>query len=69
MGIIEKGGHLITTRKQKYCVVCGKPLLKTKRSFCSEDCLQYAHKLQKMNDKASAHEMGVSYKTYIGRDE
>jgi len=65
MGVIEKGGHLILTRKQKYCVVCGKPLSVRQRSYCSEKCNDYALRLRRINDKASAREMGVSYEDYV----
>ena len=68
MGVIEKGGHLILTRRQKYCVVCGKPLTVRQRSYCSEDCSAYAHKLQKRNDVASAHKLGMTYKAYVRTD-
>lgn len=51
MGVIEKGGHLITTRRQKYCVVCGKPLLKKQRSYCSKDCVKEAQRRVKRNER------------------
>ena len=56
MGVIEKGGHLLITRKQKYCVVCGNPLLRKQRSYCSENCLKEAHRRQKCNERKFRNE-------------
>ena len=56
MGIIEKGGHLITTRRQKYCVVCGAPLLKKQRSYCSKECYKEALRRVEHNERKFMNE-------------
>lgn len=54
-----------TYRKQKVCVVCGKPIPYYKRSYCSDECTKEARRRQMKNDRKNAREMGVKYEEYI----
>ena len=56
-----------TYRKQKHCIVCGKPISSDRRSYCSKDCCRIARNERAKNDRVSAKEMGMSYKGYVIR--
>ena len=56
MGVIEKGCHLLITTKQKHCVVCGKPLLRKQRSYCSKECYKEALRRVERNERKFMNE-------------